>query len=72
VTQHSILRSQAQLFAAARTPIDKAMLYALRHNQAMTTEPRKRFSMIREFHFADWFTLGNAGPAAASRQAIHS
>jgi CDP-diacylglycerol--serine O-phosphatidyltransferase len=22
--------------------------------------PRKRFSMIREFHFADWFTLGNA------------
>ena len=27
---------------------------------AMTTEPRKRFSMIREFHFADWFTLGNA------------
>ena len=21
---------------------------------------RKRFSMIREFHFADWFTLGNA------------
>ena len=26
----------------------------------MTTEPRKRFSMIREFHFADWFTLGNA------------
>jgi CDP-diacylglycerol--serine O-phosphatidyltransferase len=26
----------------------------------VTTEPRKRFSMIREFHFADWFTLGNA------------
>jgi CDP-diacylglycerol---serine O-phosphatidyltransferase len=23
-------------------------------------ERRKRFSMIREFHFADWFTLGNA------------
>lgn len=23
-------------------------------------ESRKRFSMIREFHFADWFTLGNA------------
>jgi CDP-diacylglycerol--serine O-phosphatidyltransferase len=22
--------------------------------------PRKHFSMIREFHFADWFTLGNA------------
>lgn len=22
--------------------------------------PRKRFSMIREFHFADWLTLGNA------------
>jgi CDP-diacylglycerol---serine O-phosphatidyltransferase len=22
--------------------------------------PRKRFAMIREFHFADWFTLGNA------------
>lgn len=22
--------------------------------------PRKRFSMIREFHLADWFTLGNA------------
>ena len=36
------------------------MLYGLRHNQAMTTEPRKRFSMIREFHVADWFTLGNA------------
>lgn len=60
MTQHSILRSQAQLFAAARTSIDEAMLYALRHNQSMTTEPRKRFSMIREFHFADWFTLGNA------------
>jgi CDP-diacylglycerol--serine O-phosphatidyltransferase len=29
---------------------------------AMNTDPRthKRFSMIREFHFADWFTLGNA------------
>jgi len=28
----------------------------------MSTEHRKikRFSMIREFHFADWFTLGNA------------
>ncbi|MBK9087516.1 MAG: CDP-diacylglycerol--serine O-phosphatidyltransferase [Holophagales bacterium] len=27
----------------------------------MTTEtPRKHFSMIREFHLADWFTLGNA------------
>jgi len=22
--------------------------------------PKKRFSMIREFHLADWFTLGNA------------
>ena len=26
----------------------------------MSARPRKRFSMIREFHFADWFTLGNA------------
>ena len=30
----------------------------------MTTEkqttPRKAFSMIREFHLADWFTLANA------------
>lgn len=27
----------------------------------MTTHtPRKRFSMIREFHLADWFTLANA------------
>jgi CDP-diacylglycerol--serine O-phosphatidyltransferase len=27
----------------------------------MTTEaPRKHFSMIREFHLADWFTLANA------------
>ena len=25
-----------------------------------TAMPRKRFSMIREFHLADWFTLGNA------------
>lgn len=25
-----------------------------------TATPRKRFSMIREFHLADWFTLGNA------------
>ena len=25
-----------------------------------TPEPRKPFSMIREFHLADWFTLGNA------------
>ena len=25
-----------------------------------TAAPRKRFSMIREFHLADWFTLGNA------------
>ncbi|KLR58379.1 CDP-diacylglycerol--serine O-phosphatidyltransferase [Diaphorobacter sp. J5-51] len=24
------------------------------------TSPHKRFSMIREFHLADWFTLGNA------------
>jgi len=26
----------------------------------LPTRPRKVFSMIREFHFADWFTLGNA------------
>ncbi len=25
-----------------------------------TGEPQKRFSMIREFHLADWFTLANA------------
>ena len=25
-----------------------------------TPQPPKRFSMIREFHLADWFTLGNA------------
>lgn len=25
-----------------------------------TPNPPKRFSMIREFHLADWFTLGNA------------
>ena len=25
-----------------------------------STPPRKPFSMIREFHLADWFTLGNA------------
>lgn len=28
-------------------------------NAAMAS-PTKRFSMIREFHLADWFTLGNA------------
>lgn len=27
---------------------------------SMAGKPRKPFSMIREFHFADWFTLGNA------------
>jgi CDP-diacylglycerol---serine O-phosphatidyltransferase len=26
----------------------------------MTHSPKKRFSMIREFHLADWFTLANA------------
>lgn len=26
----------------------------------MSERPRKPFSMIRDFHFADWFTLGNA------------
>jgi len=26
----------------------------------MSSTPPKRFSMIREFHLADWFTLGNA------------
>ncbi|MBK7720563.1 MAG: CDP-diacylglycerol--serine O-phosphatidyltransferase, partial [Simplicispira sp.] len=25
-----------------------------------TADRPKRFSMIREFHLADWFTLGNA------------
>ena len=25
-----------------------------------STDPRKKFSMIREFHLADWFTLANA------------
>jgi CDP-diacylglycerol---serine O-phosphatidyltransferase len=29
-------------------------------NQTTSERPRKPFSMIREFHFADWFTLGNA------------
>lgn len=27
---------------------------------AQPAQPRKAFSMIREFHLADWFTLGNA------------
>jgi CDP-diacylglycerol---serine O-phosphatidyltransferase len=30
------------------------------HQLMATPEPKKRFSMIREFHLADWFTLGNA------------
>ncbi|MEP7244791.1 MAG: CDP-diacylglycerol--serine O-phosphatidyltransferase [Gammaproteobacteria bacterium] len=29
-------------------------------NSTTDRPARKRFSMIREFHFADWFTLGNA------------
>jgi CDP-diacylglycerol---serine O-phosphatidyltransferase len=29
-------------------------------NESTRANARKRFSMIREFHFADWFTLGNA------------
>jgi CDP-diacylglycerol---serine O-phosphatidyltransferase len=29
-------------------------------NQTLEAKRRKHFSMIREFHFADWFTLGNA------------
>jgi CDP-diacylglycerol--serine O-phosphatidyltransferase len=29
-------------------------------NESTRGNARKRFSMIREFHFADWFTLGNA------------
>lgn len=29
-------------------------------NQTTGRPTRKRFSMIREFHFADWFTLANA------------
>ena len=29
-------------------------------NESTHGNARKRFSMIREFHFADWFTLGNA------------
>ena len=29
------------------------------HNEPMASS-HKRFSMIREFHLADWFTLGNA------------
>jgi CDP-diacylglycerol--serine O-phosphatidyltransferase len=29
-------------------------------------EPKKPFSMIREFHLADWFTLGNAICGAAA------
>jgi CDP-diacylglycerol---serine O-phosphatidyltransferase len=28
--------------------------------------PKKRFSMIREFHLADWFTLGNAVSGTAA------
>ncbi|MDO8777134.1 MAG: CDP-diacylglycerol--serine O-phosphatidyltransferase [Burkholderiaceae bacterium] len=28
--------------------------------KSVTKTPRKVFSMIREFHLADWFTLGNA------------
>jgi|ERR1022692_1136860 CDP-diacylglycerol--serine O-phosphatidyltransferase len=31
-----------------------------------TGTPRKRFAMIREFHLADWFTLGNAICGTAS------
>src|ERR1700691_5602259 len=30
------------------------------HQPMSTQEPKKPFSMIREFHLADWFTLGNA------------
>jgi CDP-diacylglycerol--serine O-phosphatidyltransferase len=31
-----------------------------------TARPRKPFSMIREFHLADWFTLGNAVSGTAA------
>jgi CDP-diacylglycerol---serine O-phosphatidyltransferase len=30
------------------------------HFDMTTPNPKKRFAMIREFHLADWFTLGNA------------
>jgi CDP-diacylglycerol---serine O-phosphatidyltransferase len=32
----------------------------IKHMNASAKGPKKPFSMIREFHLADWFTLGNA------------
>ena len=40
----------------APVPIETANLKDVQ----VTAEGHKRFSMIREFHLADWFTLGNA------------
>lgn len=39
---------------------------AVEPSAAKAARPRKRFSMIREFHLADWFTLGNAFCGTAS------
>ena len=37
-----------------------------------TPNPPKRFSMIREFHLADWFTLGNAFCGVGARFSVMS
>jgi CDP-diacylglycerol--serine O-phosphatidyltransferase len=37
-----------------------AVTWGVYHDLMSTQKPKKPFSMIREFHLADWFTLGNA------------
>ena len=44
----------------ASIPFDDETPPYLRCLGMTTSGPRKPFSMIREFHLADWFTLGNA------------
>ena len=52
--------------ARARSAADAALRAATRYNDGMATRPRKHFSMIRDFHVADFFTLANGGSGTAS------
>src|SRR5690606_8231009 len=61
-------REEARRPAAGHTAAEeeRARSAAPVHELSRLNPARKRFSMIREFHVADWFTLGNAACGTAS------
>ena len=61
-----MLRMHLQHLHIANPPMLNAIQLVVSNVSASVRKPGASFSMIREFHLADWFTLGNAACGTAA------